>query len=35
MIGTDDLEVTGIREDGSRMPLIADGRWQVAASDDA
>ena len=33
MIGTDDLEVTGIREDGSRMPVIADGRWQVAGGD--
>jgi aminopeptidase len=29
MIGTDDFEATGIRADGSRIPLIADGTWQV------
>jgi aminopeptidase len=29
MIGTDDFEATGIRADGSRVPLIADGEWQV------
>ena len=29
MIGTDDLEATGIQADGSRVPLIADGTWQV------
>jgi aminopeptidase len=29
MIGTDDLEATGIRADGSRVPLIADGAWQL------
>lgn len=29
MIGTDDFEATGIRADGSRVSLIADGEWQI------
>ena len=29
MIGTDDLEATGIGARGRRVPLIADGTWQV------
>jgi aminopeptidase len=29
MIGTDDLEVTGYGARGRRIPLIADGTWQV------
>ena len=29
MIGSDDFEATGIRRDGGRVPLIADGEWQV------
>ena len=29
MVGTDELEATGIRDDGSRLPLIADGVWQL------
>ena len=29
MIGTADLEATGVRADGSRVPLIADGAWQL------
>lgn len=29
MIGTDELDATGVRADGSRVPLIADGRWQL------
>lgn len=31
MIGTDDFEVTGVRGDGSRVPLLADGTWQLEA----
>jgi aminopeptidase len=29
MIGTDELEATGITEAGRRVPLIVDGEWQV------
>ena len=29
MIGTDDLEATGITENGRRVPLVLDGEWQV------
>jgi hypothetical protein len=29
MIGTDDMEATGIARGGRRVPLIADGVWQV------
>jgi aminopeptidase len=29
MIGTDELEATGVTVDGRRLPLIADGAWQV------
>jgi leucyl aminopeptidase (aminopeptidase T) len=29
MIGTDDLEATGIAARGRRIPLIRDGSWQV------
>jgi len=29
MIGTDDMEITGIDAKGKRIPLIADGVWQI------
>jgi aminopeptidase len=29
MIGTDELDATGVTESGTRVPLIADGEWQV------
>jgi aminopeptidase len=29
MIGTDDLEVTAVTAGGERLPLIADGLWQI------
>jgi aminopeptidase len=29
MIGTDDFDATGIRNGGVRVPLIADGLWQI------
>ena len=29
MIGTDDFEATGIAARGRRVPLIADGAWQI------
>ena len=29
MIGTDDFEATGIAARGRRVPLIADGTWQI------
>jgi aminopeptidase len=29
MIGTDELDATGITEDGRRVPLVAGGEWQV------
>ncbi|HSC90280.1 MAG TPA: aminopeptidase [Gaiellaceae bacterium] len=29
MVGTDELEATGVRENGSRLSLIADGAWQL------
>lgn len=29
MIGSDDLEVTGVRPDGRRVPLLRDGSWEV------
>ena len=29
MIGSDELEVTGVRSDGRRIPLLRDGSWQV------
>jgi aminopeptidase len=29
MIGTDDLEATGVTADGRRTPLIAGGLWTV------
>jgi aminopeptidase len=27
MIGSDDLDVTGIREDGTEVPIFVDGQW--------
>jgi aminopeptidase len=29
MVGSDDVAVTGITRDGSRVPVLRDGRWQV------
>jgi len=29
MLGSDDLEVTGVRSDGRRVPLLRDGSWEV------
>ncbi len=29
MIGTDDLNADGIRRNGKRVPLVADGAWQI------
>jgi leucyl aminopeptidase (aminopeptidase T) len=29
MIGGPDFEVTGITEQGKRLPVIADGLWQI------
>jgi leucyl aminopeptidase (aminopeptidase T) len=29
MIGTDDFEATGVAAKGRRVPLIADGTWQI------
>ena len=29
MIGSDDVSVTGLRADGSEVPLLRDGTWQV------
>jgi aminopeptidase len=29
MIGSDDVAVTGIARDGSRVPILSDGSWQV------
>jgi aminopeptidase len=29
MIGTDDFDATGVAADGTRVPLIADGLWQI------
>jgi aminopeptidase len=29
MIGSDEVSVTGIGRDGSRMPILRDGRWQI------
>jgi aminopeptidase len=29
MIGSNDLRVTGITKDGDRVPVLADGRWQI------
>jgi aminopeptidase len=29
MIGSDDVAVTGITRDGSRVPILRDGSWQV------
>jgi aminopeptidase len=29
MIGSNDLAVTGITSDGSRVPVLVDGRWQI------
>jgi aminopeptidase len=29
MIGTDDFAATGVTADGTRVPLIADGLWQI------
>ena len=29
MIGSNDLTVTGITRDGSRVPVLVDGRWQI------
>jgi hypothetical protein len=29
MIGTDDFEATGLGAGGRRVPLIADGTWQI------
>jgi len=32
MIGSDDLEATGVAADGRRVPLISDGRWAIEPS---
>jgi hypothetical protein len=29
MIGTDDLEAVGVRQNGRSEPLIRDGAWQI------
>jgi aminopeptidase len=29
MIGSDEVSVTGLAKDGSRVPILRDGRWQV------
>jgi hypothetical protein len=29
MIGTEELEATGIADGGRRIPLIADGAWAI------
>ena len=29
MIGSDEVSVTGIARDGSRVPILRDGRWQI------
>jgi aminopeptidase len=29
MIGSNDLAVTGVERDGTRVPLLRDGRWQI------
>ena len=29
MIGSDDFEATGVGPRGRRVPLIADGTWQI------
>jgi aminopeptidase len=29
MIGADDVAVTGVLKDGSRVPLLRDGDWQI------
>ena len=29
MIGTDDLNADGIRQNGKRVPLVTDGAWQI------
>jgi hypothetical protein len=29
MIGTDDLEAVGIRQNGRRVTLLAEGTWQI------
>ena len=29
MIGSNELTVTGITETGERVPVLADGRWQI------
>ncbi len=29
MIGSDELEVTGLTADGGRVPVLAEGRWQI------
>ena len=29
MIGTDDLNADGIRQNGRRVPLVVDGVWQI------
>jgi aminopeptidase len=31
MIGADDVNVTGVRRDGERVPLLRDGAWQLSA----
>ena len=30
MIGTDDLDVTGVERGGARVPVVADGSWQLS-----
>jgi aminopeptidase len=29
MIGSNDLQVTGITPDGERIPVLRDGTWQI------
>ncbi|MGH3018275.1 MAG: aminopeptidase, partial [Gaiellaceae bacterium] len=29
MIGGDDVDVTGVTRDGSRVPVLRDGSWQL------
>ncbi len=29
MIGSDEVSVTGVERDGTRVPLLRDGRWQI------
>ncbi len=31
MVGSNDVAVTGVKADGSRVPVLRDGSWQVPA----